>query len=203
MYEKLKKDPTQKFQAKLLIKLLKELKEAELIDAKTYWKIYPSVCDVPKFYGLIKVHKTGAPLRPIVSSIGSVTYQLARFVANIMSPLIGKSEYHITNTQSFVEQIRDLQLDPDESLVSFDVSALFTFIPVDKTLDIVRELLNKDNTWRKDAAESFDTDTVIKPLSFCLTTTYFVTITNKRMVVLWEVHVAPWSRMHIWNILSN
>ena len=91
-----------------------------------------------------------------------------------MSPLIGKSEHHITNTQSFVEQIRDLQLDPDESLVSFDVSALFTSIPVDKTLDIVRELLNKDNTWWKDAAESLDTDTVIKLLSFCLTTTYFV-----------------------------
>ena len=104
-------------------------------------------------------------------------YQLARFVANILSVLIGKSKHHITNTQSFVEQLlsnRDLKLNPDESLVSFDVSALFTSIPVDKTLDIVRELLNKDNTWRKDAAESLDTDTVIKLLSFCLTTTYFV-----------------------------
>ena len=59
-------------------------------------------------------------------------------------------------------------------LVSFDVSALFTSIPVDKTLDIVHELLNKDNTWRKDVAESLDTDTVIKLLSFFLTTTYFV-----------------------------
>ena len=38
----------------------------------------------------------------------------------------------------------------------------------------MRELLNKDTTWRKDAAESLDTDTVIKLLTFCLTTTYFV-----------------------------
>ena len=28
----------------------------------------------PKFYGLPKVHKQGMPLRPIVSSIGAVTY---------------------------------------------------------------------------------------------------------------------------------
>ena len=94
-----------------------------------------------------------------------MTYQLALFVANILSPLIGKSKHHINNTQSFVEQIHDLQLEPDESLVSFDVSALFTSIPVDKTLDIVRELLNKDTTWRKDASESLDTDTVIKLLT--------------------------------------
>ena len=64
VYSKLKKDPTQIFQTRL-IKLLKELKDCGAIDSRTYWKLYPTVCDVPKFYGLIKVHKTGAPLRPI------------------------------------------------------------------------------------------------------------------------------------------
>ena len=52
VYEKLNKDPTQKFQSKL-IKLLKELKDKGAIDSKIYWKIYPAVADVPKFYGLI------------------------------------------------------------------------------------------------------------------------------------------------------
>ncbi|XP_072030550.1 uncharacterized protein [Amphiura filiformis] len=131
VYEKLKKDPKQKCQTKL-IKLLKDLKEKGAIDSRTYWKLYPTVCDVPKFYGLIKIHNAGAPLRPIISSIGSVAYELARFVSGIVSPLIGNTDHHITNTQSFVENIRDLKLESDESLVSFDVSALFTSIPVDK-----------------------------------------------------------------------
>ena len=61
VYEKLNKDPTQKFQSKL-IKLLKELKDKGAIDSKIYWKIYPTVADVPKFYGLIKIHKAGYPL---------------------------------------------------------------------------------------------------------------------------------------------
>ena len=29
------------------------------VDSKTYWKIHPKVDDVPKFYGLIKIHKAG------------------------------------------------------------------------------------------------------------------------------------------------
>ena len=122
VYEKLNKDPTQKFQSKL-IELLKELKDKGAIDSKIYWKIYPTVADVPKFYGLIKIHKASYPLRPIVSSIGAVTYELARFVAGIISPLVGQTEHHITNTQVFVAKIHDLKLDPDESIVSFDVSA--------------------------------------------------------------------------------
>ena len=76
------KDPTQKFESKH-ISLLKELKESVAIKAKKYWKIYSTVSDVPKFCGLVKVHKTGAPLRPIVWRIRSMTYELVRVVADI------------------------------------------------------------------------------------------------------------------------
>ncbi|XP_072023064.1 uncharacterized protein [Amphiura filiformis] len=124
VYEKLKKDLTQKYQTKL-IKLLKDLKEKGAIDSRTYWKLYPTVCDVPKFYGLIKIQNAGA-------------------------------DHHITNTQSFVENIRDLKLESDESLVSFDVSALFTSIPVDKTLEVVGELLRNDTSWKKVEAENLE-----------------------------------------------
>ena len=128
---------------------MKELKESGEINAKTYWKIYPTVRDVSKFYRLVKVHKTGASLRPIVLSIGSVTYELACVVADILSKLIGNMVHHILNTQTFVDKIKDLKLQPDESLVSFDVAALFTSIPVNDTLEVIKELLNKDNSWKK------------------------------------------------------
>ena len=107
--EKLNKDPTQKFKSKL-IKLLKVLKDKGAIDSKVYWKIYPTVADVPKFYGLINIHKAGYSIRPIVSSIGAVTYELARFVAGIISPLVGQTEHHITNTQVFVEKNPRLEI---------------------------------------------------------------------------------------------
>ncbi|XP_072048674.1 uncharacterized protein [Amphiura filiformis] len=173
VYSKLKKDPTQIFQARL-VKLLKELKDCGTIDSKTYWKLYPTVCDIPKFYGLIKVHKAGAPLRPIVSSIGSVSYELARFVADIISPLIGQTVHHIKNTQTFVDQVRDLVVHADESLISFDVTALFTSIPVKDTLNVIKHLLENDNSWQVDSAENLSVDNIIQLLSFCLNTTYFV-----------------------------
>ena len=36
--------------------------------------MYPTGCVPSKFYELPKIHKTGNPLRPIVSSRASVTY---------------------------------------------------------------------------------------------------------------------------------
>ena len=38
----------------------------------------------PKFYGLPKIHNPDTPLRPIVSSCGSVTYGVAKELAKIL-----------------------------------------------------------------------------------------------------------------------
>ena len=78
------------------------------------------------------------PLRPIVSCIGSVTYNCSKFIADILSPIVGKTSHHITNSQQFVELIKDQRVDEDEELRSYDVAALFTSVPVDKALNIVR-----------------------------------------------------------------
>ncbi|XP_072046288.1 uncharacterized protein [Amphiura filiformis] len=170
-YVKLKKDPTKTYQNKL-IKILKDFKsEGNLSDYK-YSKLYPSSCCVPSFYGLPKVHKEGAPLRPIVSSINSVTYESAKYLADILNVLIGKSEHHIKNTESFVERIKSLCLEPGEIQISYDVSALFTSIPVDSALDVAKDLLEKDTSWKEKT--ELTADQVIQLLEFCLSTTYFV-----------------------------
>jgi hypothetical protein len=41
-------------------------------------------------------------LRPIVSSIGSITYNAARIVVEVLSPLVGQTEHHIINSGDFV-----------------------------------------------------------------------------------------------------
>jgi hypothetical protein len=95
-YARLDKDPTKQFKSELK-GILKELKEEGAIDNTLYYKLNPTACDKPKLYGLPKIHKKDAPLRPIVSSIGSVTHDIARFVADIISPLVGKSGHHVHN----------------------------------------------------------------------------------------------------------
>ena len=57
----------------------------------TYKRLYPTRACSPKFYGLPKVHKEGMPLRPIVSSIGAMTYEKSKELSRILKPLVGKS----------------------------------------------------------------------------------------------------------------
>ena len=169
-YSKLKKDPTNSYKNKLL-KVLKELKEKGAIDQSLYEKLRPSACVVPCIYGLPKVHKQAIPVRPIVSSIGSVCYNLARFISDILSPLVGKSPHHIQNSQDFVNKIKDLVVNDNELITSYDVSALFTSVPVDRALQVVDNLLKTDNSWK---ARTYLSDSqIITLLEFCLTTTYF------------------------------
>ena len=54
------------------------------------------------FHGLPKIHKTNTPLWPTVSSRGSVTYGVAKVLAKILKPLVGKSPQHIQSAKDFV-----------------------------------------------------------------------------------------------------
>ena len=83
----------------------------------TYKKMYPTGAGIPKFYGLPKIHKAGVPLRPIVSSRGSVSYNTAKELARILKPLAGRTIYSIHNTQEFAEQMKTTKLMPDECII--------------------------------------------------------------------------------------
>ena len=97
-YKKISTDPTNRYKSKL-ITLLKKIKTEGGMDEVTYRRLYPTGASPPKFYGLPKVHKSGMPLRPIVSSIGSVTYETSKEMSRILKPLGGRSPHHVQNNQ--------------------------------------------------------------------------------------------------------
>ena len=78
-----------------------------------------------------------------MSATGSPTYELSKYLANILSPL-QNNKYAIKNIASFVEKIRTMSVDPDEILVSFDVVSLFTCIPTHLAIEVVKERLDFD-----------------------------------------------------------
>lgn len=80
-------------------------------------------------YGLRNIHKPDAPLPPIVSTIGSVTYNLAKHLARIISPLVGQTASYIKNSAHFSEIINQRQVHENELMVSSDVTSLFTKVP--------------------------------------------------------------------------
>ena len=114
------------------------------MDEGTYKAMYPTGCVPPKFYGLPKIHKTGNPLKPIVSSRGLVTCGVAKVLSKVLKPLVGKSPHHIQSTGNFVSRAKGLSLQLGECLTSYDVTLLFTAVPIDPALNIIKYLLEKD-----------------------------------------------------------
>ena len=68
---------------------------------------------------------------------------MAKELSKILKPLIGTSPQHINSTKDFVEQVKSVIFLPGECLSSYDVSVLFTSVPVDPALGIIKDLLEK------------------------------------------------------------
>ena len=70
-----------------------------------------------------------------------------------------------------MEQVRHVTLAPAECLSSYDVSALFTSVPIDPVLKLIKDLFVKDPTLKDRAVIGIDD--IILLLEFCLKNTYF------------------------------
>ena len=133
--------------------------------------MYPTGCVLPNFYRLPKIHKPDTPLRPTVSSCGSVTYGVDNELTKILKPLVGTPPHHINSTHDSVEQVKHINLTLGECLISYDVSALFTSVPVDPTLKIIKDHLEKDPTLKERTVLPVEDITLL--LEFCLKNMYF------------------------------
>ena len=169
-YQMLSTDPTNRHKNKL-ISLLKSIKVEGGISEKTYKKLYPTGVTTPKYYGLPKVCKKDTPLRPIVSSIGSVAYETAKELSRILKPLVGRSTHHVRNNQDFIQSIEEVTVESEECMMSYDVKYLFTSIPIQTTLNIIKKLLEEDTSLQQ--RTTMAVKHIYSLLEFCLTNTYF------------------------------
>ena len=83
-------------------------------------------------------------LRPIVSTVGSATYKIAKRLNTILAPYARQADSHVTNTRDFVEKIEDITIEDDEVMVSYDVKSLFTSVPVDDAYAEIEKVLRAD-----------------------------------------------------------
>ena len=136
------------FREDQLKRFLYSLKSRNLLEKSVYHDILPQGSVPARLYGLPKMHKVrrGVPLssvvppfRPIVSSIGTYNYKLAKFLTDQLSPHISM-EHCAVDTFSFVEDIKKVS-SKNQFMVSFDVVSLFTSIPLDETIDLAVNLL--------------------------------------------------------------
>ena len=97
---------------------------------------------------------------------------LTTTVYRILKPLVVKSIYHFQNTQDFIQQIKDIKLQEDLCMVSFDVKALFTSMPIKAAINTIKKLLEEDPELHK--RTSLSVKKITRLLEYCLTSTYFI-----------------------------
>ena len=95
-------------------------------------------------YGLPKTHKERLAMRPILSATGTYNYSLAKWLDEKLKPL-SVDQYTISDVFQFAEEIQHLPVDENDFLVSYDVTALFTNVPLDETINLLADKAFNDN----------------------------------------------------------
>lgn len=137
-YEKIDFDPTEKL-IKENTKLVNKLNKDKLISNNIKLRLRNESAIAPRVYGLPKIHKENAPLRPIVSTINSPAGPLAKFCAQILNNITDKDKYNFGNSYNFKKFVDKIVLPKDYVLVSFDVVSLFTNVPLDLAKKVIEE----------------------------------------------------------------
>ena len=71
------------------------------------------------------------PMCPIVLVRGTTTYNTDKFIIKILQNDCGKTSCLVKDSTDFIQKVKHSSINPEEeTLVSFDVSALITGIPV-------------------------------------------------------------------------
>lgn len=100
----------------------------------------------PSVRGLIKVHKTNMPIRPIVNFKNALSYKLAKMLTRILKSYIPlPNVYNVQNSVQLMRDLSDIPSVPGLKLVSLDVWDMYTNIPTEDVINIISNLCKLHN----------------------------------------------------------
>ena len=71
---------------------------------------------------------------------------------------MGRTDSFVKDSTSFINEFKDIKLDPDDRFVSFDVVSLYTCIPIKEAIDVIARITDLDTAHL---------------VEICLTSTFF------------------------------
>lgn len=141
-YKKVNKNPLKK-----MIRQVDQIRQkiSKIFSARVCRSLIVSNPKMPKMYALPKTHIQGNKMRPIVSNIDAPCYKLAKWLVKEVKKLPKLDSFSVKNSFEFVEKMKDVIMEKDEIMISFDVSSLFPRIPVNIALLELEKYLNNLN----------------------------------------------------------
>lgn len=117
-----------------------------LFSNATRHSLKPINAEAPQFTGLPKIHKPNIPIRPLVNFTTAPSYKVSKKLAQIIKSSINLKNNHSTkNCIEFIDKLKDIQIKPNFRIASFDIVDLYTNIPVQDTITILKSNLNEAN----------------------------------------------------------
>ena len=103
-----------------------------------------------------------------------------------MKPLVGQSPHHLKTHTTLSNKSQNKKLEPGEGMTSFDVKAPFTSVPVDPSIQIVKQRLSQNNTLHQRTNMSIPQ--IVTLLEFCHKTP----TSSSRAHIMNRFMVQPW-----------
>ena len=158
-------------------KYLLDLRLAQWITQKQYEQlsIKPDEVELAHLYYLPKAHKTGTPLRPIISGLRHPTIKISKFLDDLLRPLFDQMARATTVTSGYelVVQLQDwsnLNLRQDTVLCTIDVTDLYTMVPQVEGVLALKKMMDYLNLKQ---IGGLKTETIIRLSRFVIKNNYF------------------------------
>ena len=120
------------------------MKDVITLDNKDLKFLHASGSTPGILYGLPKVYKkdfsTKFQFRPIFAAYNNPCFKLAKHL--VLAPF-STSEYTVTNSFSFVPELKQFSNVNSYHMASFDIENLYTNVTLSETIDIILSILFK------------------------------------------------------------
>ena len=135
-------------QERALQAFLLRAKKSGHITKEAHEKIRPVGTTRPRMYGVPKTHKEGTPLRSILSMVNAPQHEMVKWLALLLEPVLEKYSAHtIKDTFELCGNIQRYSEEHDTTIAfmcSFDITSLFTNIPLEATIQTCLDTLYRD-----------------------------------------------------------
>lgn len=139
-YVKINKNPTDNIKGRIQRLSNKALREGHICDKEhAYMNIQHPI--MASLYGVPKIHKSeiNPPFRPIVTTIGSITEPVSKYLDAILCPHVNYTPAYVQDTRHIINLMQGTPFNPElQWLVTLDIESLYSNIPIQGAIQAVK-----------------------------------------------------------------